>query len=410
MPLGSQPTLVVDGRQLAFPRTGLAVLTEDLVHALAESADDRRILLLLDGSRPLEGRSFATGETVTVMRLRRRPRRLGAWLFLGRLLAVPDHFERMAWAHFASHAIAALPAPGRLFVPYFFNYGRLRSNVVLVPDLIHQDPGLAAPLVRARFGLGWRHRLPIRRLLQAREESAVVQAHRIVAYSRFVADQVQSKLHVAPDRIVRITVGLPRWVSELLDHQTTQSLRRRYELPDRFAVYVGGFAARKNVAFLLEVIDQLHALEPSFRCAMVGLADEAPRLERLPPFSTLLERPHVRQAVIPLPSLPRAELSSLYHLSSFVAYPSLEEGLGLPVLEAAAAGKVCLCGDNSALREVQAEPFYRVDSLDRPAWIQRLRHVWSHADALPPADVVRESFQRFRWQPAAETLWQALLP
>ena len=50
------------------------------------------------------------------------------------------------------------------------------------------------------------------------------------------------------------------------------------------------------------------------------------------------------------------ELVRLMQTAALVVFPSLYEGLGLPVLEARRCGAPVVCGDNSSLRELVADP------------------------------------------------------
>lgn len=46
------------------------------------------------------------------------------------------------------------------------------------------------------------------------------------------------------------------------------------------------------------------------------------------------------------------ELSNLYRNCGFVAYPSLMEGFGLPIIESAYYGKACICHDDGVMKEI----------------------------------------------------------
>jgi glycosyltransferase involved in cell wall biosynthesis len=58
------------------------------------------------------------------------------------------------------------------------------------------------------------------------------------------------------------------------------------------------------------------------------------------------------------------DLPALYSGAEFVAYPSLYEGFGLPIVEALACRVPVLTGDNSCLPEAGGPGALYVDSLD----------------------------------------------
>ncbi|MEM6456641.1 MAG: glycosyltransferase family 1 protein, partial [Acidobacteriota bacterium] len=78
-----------------------------------------------------------------------------------------------------------------------------------------------------------------------------------------------------------------------------------------------------------------------------------------------------------------AELPALYAAASMLAYPSLEEGFGLPVLEAMACGCPVLTSDRGALREVVGGGDFalRVDPTDVDALCDGLHRLLTD-DAL----------------------------
>jgi glycosyltransferase involved in cell wall biosynthesis len=61
-----------------------------------------------------------------------------------------------------------------------------------------------------------------------------------------------------------------------------------------------------------------------------------------------------------------AALIELLRGASLVVFPSLYEGLGLPILEAQACGAAVICGDNSSLKELVSDPSARFDAESVP--------------------------------------------
>ncbi|MCX6526234.1 MAG: glycosyltransferase [Actinobacteria bacterium] len=61
-----------------------------------------------------------------------------------------------------------------------------------------------------------------------------------------------------------------------------------------------------------------------------------------------------------------AELIELLRGASLVVFPSVYEGLGLPILEAQACGAAVICGNNSSLKELVSDPSARFDAESVP--------------------------------------------
>ncbi len=71
------------------------------------------------------------------------------------------------------------------------------------------------------------------------------------------------------------------------------------------------------------------------------------------------------------------ELVEKYARSRFTVFPSLGEGFGLPLVEAAACGTCTLVADNSSLAELQPEPSLRVPTSDVRAWAKAMQWLWN---------------------------------
>jgi glycosyltransferase involved in cell wall biosynthesis len=98
-----------------------------------------------------------------------------------------------------------------------------------------------------------------------------------------------------------------------------------------------------------------------------------------------------------------AELEGLYASATCMAFPSLAEGFGLPVLEAMARGLPVACSNVTSLPEVAGEAALYFDPLDLPAMsgaIERLLGDRELRQRLAAAG--REQAAHFTWERTAE--------
>jgi glycosyltransferase involved in cell wall biosynthesis len=97
------------------------------------------------------------------------------------------------------------------------------------------------------------------------------------------------------------------------------------------------------------------------------------------------------------------ELAGLYRAATLVALPSLDEGFGLPAVEALAAGAPLAASDIPVLREVAGDAAVYAPPRDVEAWTAVLERLWT--DAALRADLRRRGEKRagdFDWQRAAD--------
>lgn len=379
------PGVFIDGRQLAFPGTGLAMATAEILRALAQSSAGRRLCVFVENNFLPESYGLQN-EPIE-------------WVSVAHIRCKPDYLERLTWAYAVKKHLRASPHEWPLFIPYLYNYGRVRKNIVFIPDLVYRifpDYGKRAP---SKPWWNLRGRLPFRPIVRHWEENRAASAYRVVVSSEFVRQEVHEILHIPWEHIEVIGHAAPLWVTE-----TRLQQKPDYQFPERYALYTGGYAARKNVPLLLRACGRVYDLDHSFRCVFVGLNEQ--QLNGSYEMLAAWRLPSVSASVVLTPRLSNHEIGWCYQQCDFALYPSHSEGFGLPVVEAGVCGKLCLSGDNSSLREVQPDPGYRIGSEDEDKWVERILHFWKNREAAALAgEECRRSAQRYSWQLTAKKLW-----
>ncbi len=104
-----------------------------------------------------------------------------------------------------------------------------------------------------------------------------------------------------------------------------------------------------------------------------------------------------------------AALQALYRNASVLAYPSLYEGFGLPLLEALEAGLPALVSNSGSLPEVAGEAALAVDPLQPEAIAEGLERMLLDADLRRRLSIAgRARAERFTWSGMAERTWRLL--
>jgi glycosyltransferase involved in cell wall biosynthesis len=232
-----------------------------------------------------------------------------------------------------------------------------RGVVLIVHDLAFDRYPMTAPQIDAR----WRRRFD-RRL---RASAAV-----IVPSTSARTDLLEA--HDLPDERVHVVPhGVDAWVPP--SAAAVSDTVRRYGVRAPYALFVGGIEPRKNLPALLEAFARADA---DVRLVIAG-----GRVRWFPKAEARL-----RAAVVALPEAVRERIVLTGYLSepdkrtllagaALLAYPSLYEGFGFPVLEAMAAGVPVLTSDASSLPEIAGDAAVLVDPLDRTAIAEGLRRL-----------------------------------
>lgn len=212
-----------------------------------------------------------------------------------------------------------------------------------------------------------------RRLLAMRPfvPVAVQRAAAVIAVSEATKADVLRILGL-PESRVHVVYEAPSPVFQPVESGAwLQEVRQRYRLPERFLLYVGTIEPRKNLVRLMEALAQLRRTNGAGHVLIVvgnrGWKDQAV-------FATV-NRLELEDAVRFLGYLPEADLVGLYNLAEAVAFPSLYEGFGLPVLEAMACGTAVIASPNGSLQEVAGDAAQFIDPSDVDSIAEGLRRV-----------------------------------
>ena len=189
------------------------------------------------------------------------------------------------------------------------------------------------------------------------------------------------------------------------DAAARQRARERYAGGRPFVLYLGTLEPRKNVEALVLACERLWGrcrTRPDLVLAG-GLGWKSAGLHRLIAASPFRDKIHVTGYA------PREAARELYRAAEAFAYPSFEEGFGLPLAEAMACGTPSVSSDADALVEVGGDAALRAPARDVEALARQLERALED-DAvrrrLRAAGPVRAA--AFTWEDAARRTGVAL--
>ncbi len=270
------------------------------------------------------------------------------------------------------------------------------------PSLPPVPSGLACPLVVTLHDVipltqyAATNRMPLRmRRFYRWNLRRALRADRLVTVSDHSRREIASRTGTSTDRIDVVYNGV-----DLPGGATGGTLPGRPVLWSRpFALYVGSSEPRKNLPRLVEAF--AIAVSRGLDCDLVLVTD--PASGHAPRLRELIERSGVRARVHLRSGLPARELEALYRAATFLAFPSLSEGFGLPPVEAMLVGTPVLASRLGALPEVLGEAARYVDAFDTTAIAEGMLELAQNAGLrtrlrTAGCDVAR----RYTWQRAAE--------
>jgi glycosyltransferase involved in cell wall biosynthesis len=224
-------------------------------------------------------------------------------------------------------------------------------------------------------------------------------ADAIVVPSHAVADQLTELVDFG-DRI-RVISGAPS--STLVIGADADERAAILGLPERYVLAVGGPEARRGID---QLIRALHRIHDSVPLLLVGPDPDDPALAR-----AVAEAHILPDRVRGLGQPSDKNLAVALARATVFAYPNIEEGFGMPMLEAFAQGTPVVHSDAPALLELAADAGVAVPREDEAGYADRLADAINSilADGQLAERLKYEGLDRarmFSWRSAAESVWQ----
>jgi glycosyltransferase involved in cell wall biosynthesis len=252
--------------------------------------------------------------------------------------------------------------------------GHYRRSVSTFHDLFVISGDYSTPEFRTRF------------TAQARD--AAERSDLIITVSAFTARQVEQLLKIEPSRI------------RVIPHGARPAPSPARAIPrEPMILSVGAIQRRKNIVRLVEAFEHTGKEWKLILAGSCGFGSQE-AMERI----ALSSR---KQDIQVLGYVSGVRLEELYARASIFAFPSLDEGFGMPILDAMARGIPVLTSNVSAMPEVAGNAALLVDPMDAAAIAEGLFRLAASSelrDTLVRAGLARAG--EFTWERAVQATWK----
>lgn len=229
---------------------------------------------------------------------------------------------------------------------------------------------------------------------------SVNRAGHILADSLSTMSDLQALWGVPAERITVLYSGVNERFRPIADEGVLADVRARYQLDTPYVLAVGTVQPRKNYELLVRSFRPIAASNPHSLVIVGGKGwlDEGLPME--------IERCGLQDRVKLTGFIDDADLPAIYSAADLLAFPSLYEGFGLPLLEAMACGTPVVSSNTSSLPEVAANgAAVLLPPDDEEAWSQAILDIL--ADEKVRTRLIaaghRQS-ERFNWRESARQL------
>ena len=156
-------------------------------------------------------------------------------------------------------------------------------------------------------------------------------------------------LGVSEDKITTTHLGFDPRFRPIDDDGFLTYIREKYDLPERFILYVGRIHPGKNFGTLIRAFSRVQ----SRLCHKLVIAGH-PRWGYRTEYASI-EKLGLREKILFKEWVPQEDLVGFYNLADLFVFPSLYEGFGIPLLEAMACGCPVVASKTGNLPEIAGD-------------------------------------------------------
>jgi glycosyltransferase involved in cell wall biosynthesis len=248
-------------------------------------------------------------------------------------------------------------------VPFFYR-GRF---IVTIHDLIHQHFNLNRsttlnPVLHKVKKIGYSQVF----------SHAVSHAQRIITPSEYVKKELEDTWNVDQDKIFVTHEGVDDNIvnlNKIYSPVTFETLKNKFNISGEYLFYVGNAHPHKNIDRLIRVFEELNRNYPNLKLVLSGKNNYfwEQAIKDLPE--------EMKHNLIYTGFITESELVALYKNCLAYIFPSLEEGFGIPMLEAFECGAPVVASKIGTLKEVGKDACLYFDPENEQDMIKTIKRV-----------------------------------
>lgn len=200
-------------------------------------------------------------------------------------------------------------------------------------------------------------------------------ADKIIAVSQFTKNEIIKYYKVKPEKIEVVYNGTSLRSANL--YETTNNMqetsspafplknrervREKYNLPEKFILYIGTLQPRKNIPMLIRAYLKIKNKIPNIKLVIAGNM-EAHNVDVKIPLTPPFKRGEIDVAFPGF--IDERDKMALIEMAHLFVFPSLYEGFGIPILEAMSQNVPVAASDIPSLSEVGGEAYLKFNPRD----------------------------------------------
>jgi glycosyltransferase involved in cell wall biosynthesis len=266
------------------------------------------------------------------------------------------------------------------------------------PEFFASKGNIGINYIRGRF---WHKYVNARKICE--------QANKIITVSESTKNDLMDIYKISEEKIKVIYEGAntsrkSKVESQKSDEEKFFDIKDKYNLPEKFILFLGTLEPRKNIAGIIRAFEILAGggVEHPIGCSTPYLVIAGKKGWLYDDLFKMSEKSRVKDKIKFIGYVDEDDKSSLYELASLFVFPSFYEGFGLPPLEAMACGVPVIASTVFSLSEVVGDAGILVDPYNVNEIAGAMKAVLN--DDVLRARLIEKGLKRsemFSWEKAA---------
>ena len=228
------------------------------------------------------------------------------------------------------------------------------------------------------------------------ESIAIRRAKHIFTVSEFSKNRINELMNIERDKITVTYNGIAKTIAE--SNVDFSSVKEKYNLPDKYIMFLSTLQPRKNLKLLLEAYSEV-AEQVNYDLVLIGRVGWN--------IEELLDKYKARGRIIFTGFVEDEDVSLIYKNAMCFVFPTLYEGFGIPPVEALAMGTPVLSSDSSCMKEVLRKQAVFFENDNKEQLKDKLLHLKDFVDTMPSC---LDNFQRqnFSYETSAKKVFDTI--
>ena len=262
------------------------------------------------------------------------------------------------------------------FDPYFLNYLEGKPFVLTIHDMIPEN---------------FPENFPLSETLVSNKKKLAYKASKIISISNATKVEILKHYDGINENKIEIIHHGSNFSTDQFMYDSTLNI------PSDYLLFVGQREGYKNFIRFFNAFIKISKRYPSLHLICTG-----------PPFSIeeemLIIDSNLKDKILHFFSSDN-DLRYLYRNANFFVFPSLEEGFGLPILEAMSSNCPIICSDNNCFREIAGDAALYFDCVDEDSIVDViLKALKDKSETNRIIDLGSKRIKDFSWEKSAMQL------